>query len=114
MAVNMMEYINEFVKPELLILVPVLYLLGYAIKKSNLSDNFIPLILGGCGIVLSCIYVFSLAPIASQQDLLAAIFTAITQGILCAGASVYVNQLIKQAAEYKEDIEDTENIGEGE
>jgi hypothetical protein len=112
MAVNMMEYINEFVKPELLVLIPVLYLIGIGIKKSNLKDNFIPLLLGGCGILLACIYVFAMTAIESRSDFLAALFTAITQGILCAGASVYVNQIIKQSAKYKAESDGSENEGE--
>ena len=34
--------------------------------------------------------------ISTYQEVLIAIFTAIVQGILVAGASVYINQLIKQ------------------
>lgn len=88
---------QEFIKPELLILIPVLYLIGIAIKKSKIRDNLIPLLLGACGVVLATIYVFAVDPVLSTQALLASIFTAITQGILCAGASVYINQIIKQA-----------------
>ena len=88
---------QEFIKPELLILIPVLYLIGIAIKKSKIRDNLIPLLLGACGVVLATIYVFATEPVLSTQSLLASIFTAITQGILCAGASVYINQIIKQA-----------------
>lgn len=90
---------QEFIKPELLILIPVLYLIGMAIKKSNLPDKFIPLILGVVGIVLSVIYLLSTEPIIGTQAVATAIFTAITQGVLCAGASVYVNQIIKQTKE---------------
>lgn len=88
---------QEFIKPELLILIPVLYLIGIAIKKSKIRDNLIPLLLGACGVILATIYVFAVEPVLSTQSLLASIFTAITQGILCAGASVYINQIIKQA-----------------
>lgn len=93
-----MEF-QDFIKPELLILIPVLYLIGMAIKKSNLPDKFIPLILGIVGIVLSVIYLLSTEPIIGTQAVATAIFTAITQGVLCAGASVYVNQIIKQTKE---------------
>lgn len=84
--------------PELLILIPVLYLIGIGIKKSKIRDNFIPLILGAIGIILSGLYIFAVAPaFADVYAILTAIFTAITQGILCAGASVYINQIIKQS-----------------
>ncbi len=80
-----MEYLNNLIAPELFVLVPVLYLIGMGIKKSKwLKDEFIPVILGVSGVLLASLYLQSIS------------FAGITQGILCAGASVYVNQLIKQ------------------
>lgn len=93
-----MEQIVEYIRPELLVLVPVLYFLGIGLKKSTyFNDNAIPLLLGVFGVLLSLLYVMATGTLGSWQDILLAAFTAITQGILCAGASVYVNQLIKQA-----------------
>lgn len=87
-----MEEIKQFILPELLVLVPVLYILGAGIKKTTLiPDKFIPIILGACGIILSCLWV-----IANTEFSVQSIFTAITQGILVAGASVYINQIVKQ------------------
>lgn len=92
----MMDF-QQFVEPELLILIPVLYLIGMGIKKSAIKDKLIPVLLGACGILLAGIYVYALEPIEGLQAAFTALFTAITQGILCAGASVYVDQLIKQS-----------------
>jgi uncharacterized membrane protein len=93
------EMLKEFIKPELLILIPVLYFIATAIKNTLLiKDKYIPLVLGLLGIVLAVIYIFATEEIAGTQAIFKAIFTAITQGVLCAGASVYVNQLIKQTA----------------
>lgn len=89
---NMMD----FVKPELLILVPVLYMIGVGIKKSNVKDNLIPAILGLCGVFLAIVWVTATTLFATYQDFAMACFVAITQGILCAGLSVYCDQLIKQ------------------
>ena len=89
--------LNEYIKPELLVLVPVLYLIGAAIKKSNIADKFIPWILGGVSVALSAIWILANCALTNPAEVLTAIFTAITQGILIAGASVYVNQLAKQA-----------------
>lgn len=36
---------EDYIKPELLVLIPVLYLVGLAIKKSNLNDRWIPIVL---------------------------------------------------------------------
>lgn len=96
-----MEF-QEYIKPELLVLIPVLYLIGAAIKKSNLSDNLIPVILGVSSIVLCGIWVLSTAQLGTRQEVATAVFTAITQGILIAGASVYFNQLIKQAEKFED------------
>lgn len=88
--------LKEFIKPELMILIPVLYLIGMAIKRSAVANKAIPFILGGISIILSGIWVFASSDYSSAKEIAMAIFTAVTQGILIAGASVYVNQLIKQ------------------
>lgn len=91
-----MEQLTQFVKPELLILVPVLYLLGEGLKKSTVKDKYIPLLVGAAGVLLSLIYVLSTEDIGGVLPLLGGVFTAVTQGILAAGGSVYCNQIIKQ------------------
>lgn len=91
-----MDY-QDFIKPELLVLIPVLYFIGSAIKKSKISDNKIPFILGGIAILLSGIYLFATEEIIGAQAVATAIFTAITQGVLCAAATVYTNELITQS-----------------
>ena len=89
--------VMNFIKPELLILVPVLYIVGLGIKKSNVQDKYIPLILGAASIFLSTLWVISTSDIKNWQDVVYAVFISITQGILTAGASVYVNQLYIQS-----------------
>ena len=97
----MEEILKEFVKPELLILIPVLYLIGSGLKNSKFKDNFIPVILGIVGILLSTIYVFATGEISGSKDVLMGIFISLTQGILVAGCSVYFNQIYKQLKEEK-------------
>lgn len=91
-----MEIIETYIQPELLVLVPVLYLIGAAIKKSATQDKYIPLILGGISIALSFVYILATSPLGTWQAVITAIFTAIVQGILIAGTSVYGNQVYKQ------------------
>ena len=93
----MYELLKEFVKPEMLVLIPVLYLIGIAIKRSQITDKLIPWILGAISVVLCGLYIASTTQITGWQSGIMAIFTAITQGILIAGCSVYVNQLVKQS-----------------
>lgn len=88
---------QEFIKPELLVLIPVLYFVGVAIKKSKCKDSLIPFILGVTGVLLSGIYLFATDEINGTQAVATAIFTSITQGVLVAAASVYANQIIKQS-----------------
>ena len=38
-----MDY-QEYIKSELLVLVPVLYIIGLGLKKSKLKDKWIPLV----------------------------------------------------------------------
>ena len=92
----MEEILKEFVKPELLILIPVLYLIGTGLKNSIFKDNLIPIALGIFGIILSMIYVFATSEISGSKDVLMGIFISLTQGILVAGCSVYFNQIYKQ------------------
>lgn len=91
------EMIKDFIQPELLILIPVLYAIGVAIKRSEkIKDNYIPSILGVTGIILAGLWCMSSTPLSDGQTIVACIFAAITQGILCASGSVFVNQIIKQ------------------
>jgi hypothetical protein len=100
-----MEQLSQFIKPELLLLIPVLYILGTAIKQSPIKDWLIPYILGGAGILLSLVYVLSKEQPAGLSAVCSAVFTAITQGVLVAGGGVYADNLIKQAKEGKTQAE---------
>jgi hypothetical protein len=93
-----MEQIINYVKPELVVLAVVLYFIGMGIKKTEkIKDNYIPMILGILGIVLCAIWVMATSSFGSTNDIFMGIFTALVQGVLVAGLSVYVNQMIKQA-----------------
>ena len=94
----MYDAIKEFVKPELLVLVPVLYLIGAGLKRSEMKDKWIPAVLGIAGVLLAAMYIAATGVFAGAQDVIAGVFAALTQGVLCAGASVYVNQIVKQAS----------------
>lgn len=86
-----MDY-TQFVKAELLVLIPVLVALGAVLKKAEkIKDNYIPFILSVVGVALSCLYVLGTEGVTAVS-----IFTAITQGILSAGGAVLGNQAVKQ------------------
>lgn len=97
--------LENYIKSELLVLIPVLYLIGIALKNSKMKDELIPLCVGFIGIALSCLWVFATEDIADIKEVFISSFTAITQGILVAGASVYANQMYKQLTKGGEDDE---------
>lgn len=93
-----MEQILNYVKPELIVVAAVLYFVGMGIKKAEvIADKYIPLILGAAGIVICAVWVVATCPLGTGQEIAMAIFTAIVQGVLVAGLSTYINQIIKQA-----------------
>ena len=92
------DLIKEFIEPELLVLIPVLYAIGMGLKKTEkVKNNFIPIILGISGIILAGLWCISSAELSNVQQTAACLFAALTQGILCASGSVFVDQVIKQS-----------------
>ena len=90
-----MEF-SKYIEPELLITVPVLYVLGMMIKKSSIDDKWIPIILGVMGIVLVIAYKLTASFPQTAGEFFGLLFAGITQGILCAAGSVYANNIVKQ------------------
>lgn len=92
-----MDQIMNYVKPELIVVAVALYFLGMALKQAqSVKDKYIPLILGGVSIVLCAIWVLATSEIGNGQQVAMAVFTAVTQGILLAGLSTYIDQIGKQ------------------
>lgn len=83
-AMDFTKYILE----NMLVLVPVLYIIGAMIKKTpRVKDWLIPWIILGLGVLFALAIGISLGiPIVD----------AIIQGILVAGVTVFTNQLITQ------------------
>lgn len=94
-----MEQIMNYVKPELIVVAIVLYFLGMWFKQAAfIKDKYIPLVLGIIGIFVCGIWVTATASFAAAQDIAMAVFVTIVQGILVAGLSTYVNQIVKQSS----------------
>lgn len=93
-----MEELFDYVKPELLIVTVALYFLGNNIKKSKIiKDKYIPLILGVIGIIICATYVFATCECTSDQSIEMAVYTSVTQGMVVAGISTYLNPLMKRS-----------------
>lgn len=83
---------TDYVRPEMLILIPALIVIGKIFSDADMVKNkYIPMLLGISGVVLSALYTISLYGLS-----LDGIFSGIVQGILCAGTAVYGNQIYKQ------------------
>lgn len=83
---------TDYVRPEMLILIPALVVIGKIFSDADMVKNkYIPMLLGISGIVLGALYTISLYGLS-----LDGIFSGIVQGILCAGTAVYGNQIYKQ------------------
>ena len=94
---NIEQILQDYVKPELLVVAIVLYFIGMGLKNTEkIADKYIPIILGVLGVIIAGIYVLATSDFNGYQSILMAIFTSLVQGILVAGTSVYVNQVIKQ------------------
>lgn len=85
---NFIEMFNQYARSELLILVPVLYIIGKLLVESKVSNHKIPLIITLLSIAICGIYTFSTVPIFNATHVLLSLFTSVTQGVLFAGASV--------------------------
>ena len=82
---EMNEMIFNYIVEDGLILIPVLYVIGYIIKNMNiLSNRWIPLVLLVIGIIFSIFLLND--PIVDR----------VIQGILIAGVTVFIDQVKKQ------------------
>lgn len=92
-----MDY-TEYIKPELLVLIPALVYVGYLAKQSTIiKDKFIPALLAAAGVLLAGLYIMATTTLTAPQDVAQAVFTALVQGLLCAAGAVYADQCVKQA-----------------
>ncbi len=94
--------LTGYLRSELFVLIPVLYLVGIMLKRSPLKDWLIPYVICGIGVLLSFAYLAGQG-IEAGGGIWRLLFSAVTQGILCAACSVYAKNLIKQFTERKEE-----------
>ncbi len=101
-----MENILSYILESYILLVPVLYILGTFMKKSEkIKDNYIPAILCAVGIVLALLITVSTADFSTWQTSLGEIVKGIIQGILVTGGAVLGSQLVIQSRKAKEEEE---------
>lgn len=81
--------LNQYVRSELLAVVPVLYILAKILSSSKVPNQKIPVILLIVSITLAGIYTFAVMPVNSLKTILMAIFSSLIQGILLSGSAVF-------------------------
>lgn len=97
-----MQFLQGIMDTQIYALAVALYLLGIGIRKiSTVKNNHIPVILGIVGIVFVALHIFATQSFDTPQQIAAAIFAAFVQGILCAAAAVYADQIFKQYKKLK-------------
>lgn len=97
-----MDYIINYINPELIVLVPVLYVMGLMIKDGiAIPNTAIPAVLGVVGVLLAVVWCMATVQPVGLWAVLLTLVTAVMQGVLCAGAAVYADQLGKQNAKAK-------------
>lgn len=80
-----MDYLNEYIVEQALVVIPVLLIMGKIVKETPLfKDWLIPYILLAIGITLTC-------------GLMGINIDAVIQGVLVSGAAVFGHELFKQA-----------------
>ena len=108
--------IYKYIKPELLSMLPVLYVIGAALKRSAAADWKIPFWLGAIGIALAEVWLTASGLPASFTEWIKLAFCGIIQGTLCAAATVYAHNLVKQYSkrngdgDESDDQDDTESF----
>ena len=74
------ETITEYIDPQLFIVVPMLWGIGMAVKRSKIENRFIPLILLLCSCSVFLLYLTRTKFIFDVGQITACVFAAITQG----------------------------------
>ena len=88
--------IYEYISPELISLLPILYVIGTLLKRSSIKDWMIPFLLGFIGVILACAWTMASCVMHDAADIFAAIASGTVQGVLCAASTVYAHNLVKQ------------------
>lgn len=104
---------NDFIKTELLILTPVLYVIVHYLTDSRVKNEYIPWILLCISVALSGLYIFATNPIGTFSQVLMAIFTTIVQGILLSSTAIYggiLNNVTRKIYQDRRKKDDTLNF----
>lgn len=93
-GINWAQILLDYIKPELLVLVPILWYFGTKIKASKkIEDWAIPFILMGISVLIALSYVLIISGLNGM-----AVWVGTMQGLAIAALEGYLYQVYKQAA----------------
>lgn len=104
---EVISIINEYIKSELLVIVPVLYVIAKLLDASKLSNRLIPGILMAISLLLAGIYTFGTVDTSSIHKFLLALFSTLIQGVLLSGSAIFsgiLTQLLTSPKDEKSNI----------
>lgn len=91
-----MDMIEQYIGANYAIIVAVLYVIGIVLKKTpRIPNNFIPFIITTLGMGFAILSALSRS--SEYANMAALLYDSIVQGILCAGMSVYIYEVVKQS-----------------
>ncbi len=90
-----MEIVLSYIKPEFMVIVCALYVLGRMFKQfQRIPNRWIPLLITAFGIFFAGVHTAAIIDI--YANMAQAVFDSLIQGILCSGMAVYAYELVKQ------------------
>lgn len=92
---------NEYIRSELLIVTPVLYIIARMLENSKVSNERIPWLLLVIAVILAGLYTFATTDISTYSRFLMALFSTAVQGVLLSGTAVFGGILGKLVANKK-------------
>lgn len=92
---DFISLVNKYVRSELIVLLPVLYILGRFLISEKVDQEKVNIVLLTVSVVLSGLYLFSALEMQDWKDILFAIFTSFVQGIILTGGVLFGNSLFK-------------------
>lgn len=98
---QLISMFDQYIKPELLIITPVLYVIARMLHQSHIKQEQLPWILLLISIVMAGLYTFATTDVSSMMKLFMALFTTIVQGVLLSGTAVFGGILGKLMSEKK-------------
>lgn len=94
---TIVDLINKYVRSELLVLIPVLYIIAKVMDQSKIQNKYIPVILMVISVICSGVYTFSTVEIPNYRGILFAIFTSFVQGIILSGGAIFSGILMQSS-----------------